>query len=133
MNRVKVVIYGREYSILTEGPTEYLKEIAATLDQALTDVLESDSNMSIIQALVLCSLSYLDTARKEEENADNLRTQVQTYLDEVTAMKAEINASIIFYFRKTFTYNVFIINQYSLSWVFQIPEVGINKDYLLST
>ena len=68
MNRIKVKLYGSEYTVVTE---------------------ESSASMSVMSAALLCSLNYLDESRKAAESSDHLRTQITEYLEEARRARLE--------------------------------------------
>lgn len=91
-NKVKVTIAGSEYILTTEDDPEYTANLAAQVNDKIAEILSSSSRLSVTQAAILCSLDYADAAKRVEESADNLRSQIQDYLED--AAKARTDAEI---------------------------------------
>jgi len=88
-NRVKVLIYNSEYSIISNEDPEYVRSLAFRLDDNVKDLMQSDSHMSLTKALVLCGLSYQDDFNKADQGMDNLRVQVKEYLEDAADARSE--------------------------------------------
>jgi cell division protein ZapA len=73
---VKVVIGGEEYSVRSELPAEYTREVAAYLDAALKRVRDSLPMVETHKAAILAALAITDElfqARREDRHvADRL-------------------------------------------------------------
>lgn len=90
-NHVKVIICNTEYAIVSQESPEYVRNLAQMLDGTLEELMQADPSISVTKALVLCAISYLDSATKAEASTDNLREQIQTYLEESTDARGESN------------------------------------------
>ena len=88
-NRVKVEICSTEYTIQTPEDRDFVRELAATIDQNLKELMEQDPNLSMNTALVLCSLSYLANAQKAQQASDHMRAQVNDYLKDAARARME--------------------------------------------
>lgn len=88
--KVVVQINGNKYPITTAEDVEYVNEMAKEIDRMVHQLMD-DTHLSMNEALVLISLSYLDAYKKSEQSADHLRGQVAEYLEE--ASKARIEAA----------------------------------------
>ena len=91
MNKVKVRIYNREYSLQTEETPEYTRSLARKLDEQISEMLSDKKAPSVVDAALLVALSALDESQKVNDNIDNLRTQIKDYVDDASdaRMKAE--------------------------------------------
>lgn len=90
-NRVKVTILGTEYPIVTDENEEYFIDIAYKLDKELKSIMQDNPQISSINAAVLCSLSYLDYLTRAEQNNDNLRSQINEYIQETAKVRIELD------------------------------------------
>ena len=90
-NRVKIHVCGSDYIIATPEKEEYVKELAYQIDNQAQAMMESNPNMSILTALILCSLSYLDDCNKANANADNMRRQLKDYLEDAAKARIEVD------------------------------------------
>ncbi|HZJ77765.1 MAG TPA: cell division protein ZapA [Clostridia bacterium] len=91
-NRVKLSIYGNDYYITTDNDADYVAELGQELDEKVRQLLKENPRLSITQAAVLSSLEYADLAKKSEQSAENLRSQIQDYLED--AARARTDAEI---------------------------------------
>ena len=82
MNKVKVKIYNREYTLQTEETPEYTIGLAKKLDAQLSEMIKSRTASSIVDAAILIALSALDDCKKTNDNIDNIRTQIKDYVDD---------------------------------------------------
>jgi cell division protein ZapA len=75
-NAVRVVIGGEEYTVRSELPPEYTREVAAYLDAALKRVRDSLPMVESHKAAILAALSITDelfqARRGDREVADRL-------------------------------------------------------------
>ena len=88
-NRVKLMIGGSEYPIITEDDVSYVNELGAELDEALKRTLQENKNISTTQAAVLLALEYADNYKKANISSDNLRSQIKDYLDDAASAKSK--------------------------------------------
>jgi competence ComEA-like helix-hairpin-helix protein len=63
-------------------------ELAKELDSKITTILRG-SRVSVTQAAILVALQYADDAGKNSGNADNLRAQLKSYLEDAAQAKSE--------------------------------------------
>ena len=80
MNKVKVRIMGREYTLGTDNSPEYTMELAEKLNANLNDMLSDTHGLSGLDVALLAALDAMDEARKAKENADNIRLQLGEYM-----------------------------------------------------
>ena len=83
-----LVIAGEEYRIVSNEGAEYMQELAKELDSKITTILRG-SRVSVTQAAILVALQYADDAAKNSGNADNLRAQLKSYLEDAAQAKSE--------------------------------------------
>ncbi|MGN0463697.1 MAG: cell division protein ZapA [Acutalibacteraceae bacterium] len=88
-NRVKLTIGGAEYAIITEDDVNYVAELGAELNEALSNVMKDNPHISTTQAAVLLALDYADEFKKANITADNLRSQIKDYLDDAASAKSK--------------------------------------------
>lgn len=87
--RVKLNICGNDYYITTDEDPQYVQSLGVELDEALSKVVQSSSRLSMTQAAILVALEYADSAKKANETADNLRSQIKEYLEDSARYKME--------------------------------------------
>lgn len=81
-NKVKIEILGSTYTISTNESEEYVKELGVKLNDAIAAVMKNNDALSVTAALMLVALDYLDSLKKSEENADNIRSQLTEYMND---------------------------------------------------
>ncbi len=87
--RVKLHIGGIDYYINTDENLEYTVALGEKIDKRMTEILRSNSLITVNQAAVLTSLELADELEKANVSADNFRTQISEYLLEATQAKNE--------------------------------------------
>ena len=88
-NKVKLLIGGAEYAIITEDDVSYVTELGAELDEALKNTMQENPRISTTQAAILLALEYADNYKKANISADNLRSQIKDYLDDAASAKSK--------------------------------------------
>lgn len=84
----KLVIAGEEYRIVSDESAQYMQELAREIDAKMASVLKG-SRISVTQAAILVALQYADDAAKNSGSADNLRSQLKSYLEDAAQAKSE--------------------------------------------
>ncbi len=84
----KLLIAGEEYRIVSDESSDYMQELAHELDAKMTSILRG-SKISTTQAAILVALQYADEAAKNSGNADSLRSQLKSYLEDSAQAKSE--------------------------------------------
>ena len=89
MNKVKVVICGKEYTLHTEEEPTYVYALARKLEKNISEIVGGNSDISVYSASVMIALSTLDQMNKCNEDNDNLRMQLKEYADEASKSRLE--------------------------------------------
>ena len=92
MEKVRLLIAGEEYNIGTDEDLDYVAQLGEELNQRITSILNSSTRISVTQAAILTALEYADAAKKGEITSENLRGQIQEYLED--AARARTDAEI---------------------------------------
>lgn len=90
MNKIKIVLSGKEYTIQTDESVSYVKQLAEELDQKIEEYMAQNDSISVTSACMLVSLGLMDDCIKAASDKDNLRKQVIDYLEEATKARTEI-------------------------------------------
>jgi len=69
-NRVIVSIFGKEYSLVSEVDTEYIKKAAQYLDLKMREVAGNYPNITEARVAVLAALNIADELFRCRENPD---------------------------------------------------------------
>ncbi len=88
-NRVRVNIYGEEYTVRSEGDEGYIREVAGYVDRKMREISEKAPNKSPARVAILAALNitdeYFAEKRKQEEGQSSLEeraSSIITLLDE---------------------------------------------------
>lgn len=91
MNRIRIVLCGKEFTIQTDESATYVKQLADALNQKVDDfILQNGAEVSVSSACMLVALGLMDDCSKAGSDKDNLRKQVIDYLEEATRSRTEI-------------------------------------------
>lgn len=85
--KVRLEICGSSYVVSTNDSEEYLLNLAERLDTDMKRVMQEAPNASVTSAAVISALGYLDEAAKSSFGADNMRAQIQDYLEDAAKAK----------------------------------------------
>lgn len=91
INKVSVIICGKEYKLQTDETPEYIMALAALVDKEINDVLRAKPNFGTQNAAVFAALTSLDEAKKARDSIDNIRSQIKFYVDD--AAKARVTST----------------------------------------
>lgn len=92
-NKVKLMVCGTEYSILTDDSAEYAAALGDELDEKISKTVKENFSISVTQAAVLAALEYCDLYKKAEKSADNLRGQIKDYLEDSARARMEVEVA----------------------------------------
>ena len=90
MNRIKIILAGKEYTIQTEESGSYVKQLAESLNKKIEEFMQANESVSMTSARMLVALGLMDDCIKASSDKDNLRKQVIDYLEEATRSRTEI-------------------------------------------
>lgn len=91
MNKIKINLSGKEYTIQTDESVTYVKQLAEALDSKIEEFMSQNDTISVTSACMLVALGLVDDCIKASSDKDNLRKQVIDYLEEATKARAEIS------------------------------------------
>ena len=94
MNKIKVNICGKEYSLKTAENASYVLNLAAELESKINNMVNSGNGVSVQTAAILIALSAMDDANKANQSVDNIRTQIKQYVDEAAKAMLERDEAI---------------------------------------
>ena len=87
VNKVRVTIAGAPYAIATTDSEKYIASLAKRLDEDITKLLDTNENLSVTKAAVFCAMDYLDEYKKSTGSAENMRSQIQSYIADAAHAK----------------------------------------------
>lgn len=92
MEKIKIIIANEEYNISTDNDLEYVAQLGEELNQRITAIMANSTRISVTQAAILTALEYADASKKGDVASENLRGQIQEYLED--AARARTDAEI---------------------------------------
>lgn len=92
LNRLKVVLCGKEYVLQTEDAPSYVYQLAKTLEKRISDITEANKRVSVHSAVMMVALSTMDELTKANNNIEVIRSQVKEYVDEAGKVRLERDA-----------------------------------------
>lgn len=94
MNKVKVTICGREFSLKTDDTQSYMTGLAKKVDTAISEMMSSSSNLPMQSAAILTALAAYDELQKANDSIDNIRSQIKEYVDDAGKARAERDRAV---------------------------------------
>lgn len=94
MNRVKVVLCGKEYVLQTEDAPSYVYQLAKSLEKRISDITENNPRVSAHSAVMMVALSTMDELTKANNSVEVIRSQVKEYVDEAGKARLERDAAL---------------------------------------
>jgi cell division protein ZapA len=65
-NRVRVNIYGEEYTVRSNGDEEYIREVSSYVDRKMREIAEKITNKSPSRVAILAALNITDEFFREK-------------------------------------------------------------------
>ncbi len=90
MEKIRLLIAGEEYNIGTDDDLDYVAELGAELDKRISSLMSSNVRISVTQAAIVTALECLDQAKKSEVTSENLRAQIQEYLEDAARARTDV-------------------------------------------
>ncbi|MDE7289818.1 MAG: cell division protein ZapA [Oscillospiraceae bacterium] len=94
MNKVKVTICGKEFSLKTDDSPSYMTGLAKKVDTAIADMMSSSANLPVQSAAILTALAAYDELQKANDSIDNIRSQIKEYVDDAGKARAERDRAV---------------------------------------
>lgn len=93
MEKIKLTIANDTYNISTDDNLEYVAELGAELDKKINALMSNNARISVTQAAIVTALEYADAAKKSEITSENLRNQIQEYLEDAARARTDVEIS----------------------------------------
>ena len=87
--KVFVEISGIRLGIVTEDGSDYVREIASSVENDISKMIKSQRSCSLVEAALFSSMSYYSRATESEKRVKNLETQIALYQANVNRLKKE--------------------------------------------
>lgn len=89
-NRITVTIGGQNYTLLAIEGEEYVRRVAALVNDKLSQTA-ADSKLAQVDCAILTAMNLADEKLKEQEISENLRRQIKDLLEESAKLKSELS------------------------------------------
>ena len=90
MEKIKLMIAGEEFNISTDDDLGYVAQLGQELDKKISSLMRDNARISITQAAIVTALEYADAAKKSEITSENLRAQIQDYLEDAARARTDV-------------------------------------------
>ena len=107
-NAVRVIIGGEEYTVKSELPPEYTREVAAYLDAALKRVRDSLPSVETHKAAILAALAITDELFQARRGDREIATRKNAYAKARSHRRVEDEASSVALYRACAAWLVWI-------------------------
>ncbi|MDE5754473.1 MAG: cell division protein ZapA [Oscillospiraceae bacterium] len=88
MHKIKVMICGKEYPMLTSEKPDYVYGLARTLEAKINESMDK-KKVSQYNAAVMAALSVLDDLQKANTQIQEISDQMKLYVDEAGQARIE--------------------------------------------
>ena len=89
--KVKVLINGDEYTLLTAENPEYVQRVAVRVDKTLSEISQANKKLSTAMLAMLTSINLADELVRLEDSADNLRRELADYSKSEIQLSTQVN------------------------------------------
>ncbi|MCM1022803.1 MAG: cell division protein ZapA [Prevotella sp.] len=94
MNKVRITICGKEFSLKTDEAPSYFTELAKKVETEIYNMMSESDNISLHAAAILTALSAFDECQKANDSIDNIRTQIKEYVDDACQARLERDEAV---------------------------------------
>ena len=94
LNKVKVVICGKDFTLQTAESSNYVFGLARTLESRMAEISDANSSASPFTAAMMVGLATLDDLNKANAKLDSIRDQSKEYVDEAGKTRLERDAAM---------------------------------------
>ncbi|MGN0630128.1 MAG: cell division protein ZapA [Ruminococcus sp.] len=94
VNKVKVSVCGKEFTLQTSQPPSYVTGLARSLETKIMELTASSTSATQFTAAVVVALTMMDDLNALNQQLDQLRTQSKAYVDEAGKARLERDAAI---------------------------------------
>lgn len=85
-DRIKVVFFGTEYSVLTDAEKSYLMKIVNYLEQKITDAAEDNAPVTVSTPVFLASLEIVDEFFTLQSEFDEFKRNTERKTEELVGL-----------------------------------------------
>ena len=85
-DRIKVVFFGKEYSVLTDAEKSYLMKIVDYLEQKITGAAEDKSSITVPTPVFLASLEIVDDFFALQREFDEFKRTAERKTEELVGL-----------------------------------------------
>jgi len=87
-----IKVLGTPYTVRTDAPQQQVEQAAAAVEGAMRQLLDKNPRASVTMSAIYAAIQFADDKRRAEESADHLRGQLKGYLDDLAALRSEVEA-----------------------------------------
>ena len=88
-NKIKLHVGGIEYVINTDDDESYIQNLGHELNERLDQIARDNKYLSTTMVAVLAALDSMDESKKSLADAENLRTQLKSFVEDAACARLE--------------------------------------------
>lgn len=88
-NKIKLVVGGMNYIIRSDDDESYIRNIGDELNRRLDRLSRKNPYLSTTMVAILAALEFCDEAKKAQQEAEQLRLQHKSSLEELACARLE--------------------------------------------
>jgi cell division protein ZapA len=85
-NRVRVNIYGEEYTVRSEGDVKYIQDIAEFVDRKMRDIADKAANKSPARVAILAALNIAGELFQERQSEEGGLSDVEKRANDIISL-----------------------------------------------
>lgn len=89
-NKVNVKINKTDYTLVTGEEPEYVQRVAILVDKKISEITANNPHLSTAMSAMLTAINIADDYLKNEDSADNLRTEFSDYSKKLKELGNEL-------------------------------------------
>lgn len=86
MGSIEVNILGQKYTVKGDAPEDYIKSLAAFVDEKLKEVYNASPGITPLKAAILASLNIADELHKLREEQESITKNIEERADALTGL-----------------------------------------------
>lgn len=94
INKVKVSVCGKEFTLQTSQPASYVMGLARNLETKIMEITASSTSATQFTAAIMVALTMMDDINAVNQQLEQLRAQSKAYVDEAGKTRLERDAVV---------------------------------------
>lgn len=91
MNKVRVQLGEKEYTVVTERDEAYVRDCADRINYEMTGLRTGNAGMRVSDAALLCAMNFLDELGQVQLDCDQLKRQLKECFEESARQRGQLD------------------------------------------